>query len=404
MATWEELRPIDDDDYSWNATSVSNNGANLLVGVKVGRLYESDDRGDTFTETKPNGDADGEWIFGAINDSGMMIAGENSGRLYINTTGTWSEAQPSGDVDGNWFSGGISNNDDYMLALNNATGLYLYDIDGDSWSNITPSAGIPQEWANISSDGATIACSRYAGGRKLYISTNSGTSYTTVADKYCTWGSTLSSDGDNIIGGGNGARLFYTTDTGANWSEGRPLGDVDAVWRTSLINNDATVFMAFVENGRAWLSTNGSTWTETRPNGDVDLGYYNGDISDTGKTILVADYGGRLWLYTNGDEATGEISNIPLVELSLTTYAPSVSNTSEVISGTVTLSASGVETATVRLINTTDETYVDDTTTDASGDYSFTGLDKTKTYSSSVEYETGGTKYNAPSLWGLSAG
>lgn len=67
------------------------------------------------------------------------------------------------------------------------------------------------------------------------------------------------------------------------------------------------------------------------------------------------------------------------------------------ITGTVTLGGSPVEGATVRLMNVTDDTYEADTTTDASGNYTFSGLALSKTYHATVEWEDGGTQYNARS-------
>ena len=71
------------------------------------------------------------------------------------------------------------------------------------------------------------------------------------------------------------------------------------------------------------------------------------------------------------------------------------------ISGQVTLSGSPVEGATVRVINSTDESYVNDTLTDAGGNYKIYSLSSGKKYHVVVEYETGGQKYNATSKWAI---
>ena len=71
------------------------------------------------------------------------------------------------------------------------------------------------------------------------------------------------------------------------------------------------------------------------------------------------------------------------------------------ISGTVTLNASPVETATVRCIAQTTNTTVAEQTTDASGNYTFSDLDSAELYHLCVEYETGGTKYSAKSYWDI---
>ena len=101
---------------------------------------------------------------------------------------------------------------------------------------------------------------------------------------------------------------------------------------------------------------------------------------------------------------TGEISDLPLAQLEVTKYNIDTERTKLSISGTVKLNGVAVNEATVRLINTTDDEYVSDTLTNASGEYTFTDLSRVKKYSITVEYESGGKKYNASNLWGVESG
>jgi len=71
------------------------------------------------------------------------------------------------------------------------------------------------------------------------------------------------------------------------------------------------------------------------------------------------------------------------------------------ISGQITLSGSPVEGAVVRVINSTDESYVEDVVTDAGGNYKFYSLTSGKKYHVVVEYEHEGQKYNATSKWAI---
>lgn len=70
------------------------------------------------------------------------------------------------------------------------------------------------------------------------------------------------------------------------------------------------------------------------------------------------------------------------------------------VSGTVTNSGVGVSGAKLRLIEQATDIEVGTTTTDGSGNYIFYA-DPTKVYHVCVEYESGGTKYNAKSLWNI---
>jgi len=77
----------------------------------------------------------------------------------------------------------------------------------------------------------------------------------------------------------------------------------------------------------------------------------------------------------------------------------------DTISGQVTLGGTGVSGAVVRLIYQTTDTEVSKTTTDGSGNYSFTNtpfLYPSRAYHLCVEYTDGSSnKYNAKSLWGV---
>lgn len=67
------------------------------------------------------------------------------------------------------------------------------------------------------------------------------------------------------------------------------------------------------------------------------------------------------------------------------------------ISRVVTLAGVPLEGATVFLINDTDGTLEGETTTDASGVYTFSGLALAKTYHAAAQYESGGTQYHGRS-------
>lgn len=72
------------------------------------------------------------------------------------------------------------------------------------------------------------------------------------------------------------------------------------------------------------------------------------------------------------------------------------------ISGTVTLSGTPVQGATVRCIRQSDNVALDEQTTDSTGQYEFSNLDENETYHVAVEYEQDSVLYNALSLWDVS--
>lgn len=69
------------------------------------------------------------------------------------------------------------------------------------------------------------------------------------------------------------------------------------------------------------------------------------------------------------------------------------------LSGTVTLAGTPVSGAVIRVIRQSDNTTVDTTTTDGSGNWSMQGVSENELYDVVVEYTNGGTYYNAKNLW-----
>lgn len=120
--------------------------------------------------------------------------------------------------------------------------------------------------------------------------------------------------------------------------------------------------------------------------GDFGTGVF--DQASTGltenTTYYVRAYGQNTEGYTYGDEG----------EFTTDTYP-------RAIAGAVTLNASPVSGATVRCIRQSDNVALTAQTTDSTGAYTFTGLDAAELYHVMVEYEDGGTLYNAKSLWDI---
>lgn len=64
---------------------MSSDGSRLIAGVSDARLYISANSGGSWTETRPAGDANKNWITTSMNSDGSkLIAGATSGRLYLN--------------------------------------------------------------------------------------------------------------------------------------------------------------------------------------------------------------------------------------------------------------------------------------------------------------------------------
>ncbi len=70
----------------WAFLSGDSTGTHMMVSGDPGRLYVSDDGGDTWEETQPADDAGYSWYGLASNaDGSQLVAGANAGRIYLGT-------------------------------------------------------------------------------------------------------------------------------------------------------------------------------------------------------------------------------------------------------------------------------------------------------------------------------
>ena len=123
-------------------------------------------------------------------------------------------------------------------------------------------------------------------------------------------------------------------------------------------------------------------------------------IGDLGSTTINDGYPFLMTFQEQPFEVETHTLDTSLVKASTVTHTlDTFTDVNIGIKGAVTLSGSPIENATVRCIKQSDNTILGQQTTDASGEYSFEGLDENEKYHLAVEYESGGTKYNAESLW-----
>lgn len=161
---------------------------------------------------------------------------------------------------------------DMCLALDTKI---LYEWDGAAWQGLAGSALFQSDWKEtqpIAQDGSyTWRCSA------------------------------MSADGNIMLAGRNGRRIYLSTNGGASWAETQPAGAVNAAWYCCAVSStDGSVMVAGAVSGRLWLSTNtGANWAEIQPAGASNLNWECVSVSANGSVILAGDYAGRLWLSTN---------------------------------------------------------------------------------------------------------
>jgi hypothetical protein len=225
----------------WNSIYCTHDGQNILAGVggsNGGRLYYSQDGGESWVEHKPAGDYDQIWLNVFIDNTNMYlyatsasghvyrctdginwteitpftpnnsvfnfitgsnqyytlvtIAGALYGRLFLSYDkgDSWSEIRPAGDVDGVWNCGAVSENGQFLMVSNLLLGsgsqVFLSSDSGASWQDITstvlydPSNRIMS--IAMSFSGQFIAFTSFDGA---YVSKDYGQSFEKVLNLYC---------------------------------------------------------------------------------------------------------------------------------------------------------------------------------------------------------------------------
>jgi len=230
---------------TWSCSAMSSTAIVSIVGTTAGALYLSTNSFATYSTisgTSSQFTSNGlpitnqNWNNVQCSYTGsVIIASISSGALYLskNTGSSWITLGGTTNSYGfpvtatSWSSLSISGtNGNYMLVSVNNGGLYLSTNTGTSWTQIsgtTNSYGLPsivRAWScsAISEDGL-IMCAAINGGN-LYYSTNSGTTWLTYNYPYkCAtqnfpWYSlSMTANGSKVFATLNGADYFIITFT-----------------------------------------------------------------------------------------------------------------------------------------------------------------------------------------------
>ena len=126
-----------------------------------------------------------------------------------------------------------------------------------------------------------------------------------------TWNAMASdSDGSNLIAGAYNDRLYTSVDSGVNWTERQPAGDVGQPWRSVASDDDGSHLIAGVYGGRLWTSADsGANWTERTPAGANNKNWSRVASDSDGTHLIAAIYDGRL--YTSADSGANWTERTP---------------------------------------------------------------------------------------------
>ncbi len=173
-----------------------------------------------------------------------------------------------------------------------------------SWVEVQPAGSSAQVWLDVASDadGSFLVASVYNG--RLYTSSDSGANWTErrpAGDVNRYWFVDVDADGSNIIAASENGRLYTSSDSGANWTERQPAGNANKSWTDVASDDDGSHLIAIVGGGRMYTSSDsGANWTERQPGGDADLDWNRVDSDSDGSHLIASIFNGRLYTSSDG--------------------------------------------------------------------------------------------------------
>ena len=251
-----------------------------------------------------------DFIAKDVVDGKYAIISYSSGKVHSSSNfgKTWTLEDVKGDSGAYYYSSvGVSHDGSIMVA---ATGRTVAPIDGKVyvkkdgfWANRSPTTGDHQWVADLSADGNHVLAGRTVtfGGTGLYISHNSGQTWSNVSN-LGSWASiAVNKDGTKFIAGQETGRLYYSSD-GSTISEVQPKGAVNGNWSALDISFDGARLMAADSGGKVYYSSDsGANWTNQALNGDVNSQWQTVSMSDDGTYRLAGGkFSSYAWMYENG--------------------------------------------------------------------------------------------------------
>jgi len=297
-ANWHEVSFV---GRSWQSIASSSDGTKLAAVVDGGNIWTSADAGANWTAVK----SEPLWSnFSFLNSSSCIESDWNFIDVSVGVSKRWRSIASSSDgtklaavVDGGniWTSADAGANWTAVKSeplLSNIS--FSSNCSEFNWTIADVSVGASKAWRNIasSSDGTKLAA--VVDGGNIWISADSGVSWTAVASQQSWSAIASSSDGKKLAAVVNGGNIWTSADSGVSWTAVAS----QQLWSAIASSSDGKKLAAVVSGGAIWTSANsGAIWNEVRSIGNhswQDIA----SSSDGVKLTAVVDYG-NVWTSAN---------------------------------------------------------------------------------------------------------
>lgn len=284
--TWLSINPT----IKYVSLAIAKGSARYqcAVGASPPSIQRSTDYGVTFTAiTNPNASEDyslSKIALGSYATSILLFSDYGVG-LYksTNSGSSWSSVTISGCLGNNFVDVTSNEAGTYMLALEESCGLYKSTDTGATFLNITPDiASVDETWkvCSMSDDGQTIAVVGHNTEDLVYVSRNGGTTWTIETPEDFQAGKAKIDDvrvsglGKKILFGYSNTDSstynfvwlldYYYEDEMYEWKELQPIGDVTNDWFHVLLAESGNFIMVHEEFYPAKISEDGGiTWRDS---------------------------------------------------------------------------------------------------------------------------------------------
>ncbi len=251
---------------NWTLVVSSADGNKLTAAEVDGPFYNSSDAGTNWMFVGPFSSFPYEGWSGLCSsaDGNKLVAvGQNGAFASLDSGNTWTDCSPA--IGTGYFSCVATSSDgNRLVAGSSYNSVYTSTNFGATWTTVGPSFELL--WGSVASsaDGHELVAAAYASavihtngsdiytGGPIYISTNSGATWTLTDAPLQNWQSVASSsDGHVLIAAANGGPVCISTNSGAHWN----LSDAPITnWSAIACSADATKMFAAANQGGIWIS------------------------------------------------------------------------------------------------------------------------------------------------------
>lgn len=304
---------------NWVSTASSADGNTLVAIADTGSIYVSRNSGATWAAATNAPNA--SWVCISISaDGSKMAAGIDGGAIYTSPDfgATWKQTSAPMNF---WESVACSADGSKLVAVafsdglnNNSPGqIHLSRDSGDTWmtpletpqrspqGSITyPQNNNRQFWLAVasSSDGSKLVAVN-AGG-SIYISKDSGITWSPTSAPIENWFSVASStNGNKLVVVANAGPIYTSTNAGVTWKAA--INAPNAGWASVTSSGDGNKLAAVQWGGQIYTSEDaGTTWLQNGvPNTFLAGGIWGIASSKDGSKLLAAGdgpYGGPVYI------------------------------------------------------------------------------------------------------------